>query len=81
MAQQKIYVTFPKEQVTQPVICHMYDKTKVSFNIRSASVNDYVGIMALELDASSKEAIDQAIAYLRSQGLTVDPIEMDLISG
>lgn len=67
--------------MTEPVICKMYDAVKVRFNIRSASVNDYVGIMAVELEADSRDKINEAIAFFRDNGLTVDPIEMDVISG
>ncbi len=81
MITQKIYLTFPKKQVTEPVICNMYDKLRVRFNIRSASVNDHVGIMAVELEADTRDKINQAISFFRESGLTVDPIEMDVISG
>jgi len=78
---QKIYLTFPKEKVTEPIICHMYDKFKVQFNIRTASVNDYVGIMAIEFEADSQEKIDEVIAFFRDNGLTAEPIELDVITG
>ena len=78
---QKIYLTFPKQQITEPIICNMYDKYKVRFNIRSASVNDHVGIMAVELEAESHEKITEAMKYFRDNGLTVDPIELNVISG
>lgn len=78
---EKIYITFPKDKVTEPVICNMYDQFKVRFNIRSASVNDYVGIMALELEGETREKIDQVIEFFKSSGLTVEPIDMDVITG
>lgn len=77
---RKIYLTFPTETVTDAIICDMYDKYKVRFNIRSASVNDSVGLIALELEGV-EETINEAIEYFRSRGLTVEPIEMDVITG
>ena len=77
---RKIYLTFPTETVTDSIICDMYDKYKVRFNIRSASVNDSVGLIALELEGS-EDAINDAIEYFRSRGLTVEPIEMNIIAG
>ena len=77
--EQKVYITFPKEKIKQPIICKMYDELKVSFNIRTASINDFVGLMALELVAETQERLDQAVEFLRGQGLTVDPIEMDVV--
>ncbi len=58
----------------------MYDKFRVRFNIRSASVNDSVGLIALELEGQ-EETINEAIEYFRSRGLTVEPIEMNIIVG
>lgn len=81
MITKKFYLTFPKNLISEPVICAMYDKHKVQFNIRSASVTDEVGIMALELVADSAEKIQAAVGFFRSAGLTVDPIEMDVIVG
>lgn len=77
---RKVYLTFPTDKVTDAIICDMYDKFHVRFNIRSASVNDSVGLIALELE-STEEKIQQAIEYFRSRGLTVEPIEMNVIAG
>ncbi len=41
----------------------------------------HVGIMAVELEADTRDKINQAISFFRESGLTVDPIEMDVISG
>jgi len=78
---QKIYLTYPKTKVSEPLICQMYDKYKVTFNIRQASVNDEMGLMAVELSAGTRDQIDNAIAFFRDNGVTVEPIEMNVISG
>ncbi len=83
MAEQikrKVYLTFPTETVTDAIICDMYDKYRVRFNIRSASVNDSVGLIALELSGTDTK-IQEAIEYFRSRGLTVEPIEMNVLAG
>jgi len=77
---RKVYLTFPTDKVTDAIICDMYDHFKVRFNIRSASVNDSVGLIALELEGS-EDKINQAIEYFRSLGLRVEPIEMYVIAG
>lgn len=77
---RKVYLTFPTEKVTEAVICDMYDKYRVRFNIRSASVNDSVGLIALELEGEDN-VIGEAIEYFRSRGLTVEPIELDVVAG
>lgn len=78
---KRVYLTFPKEQVTRPIICDMYDALKVRFNIRSASVNDHMGIVALELEADSLAEVGKALEFFRSRGVTAEPIEMDVITG
>lgn len=81
MAKRKVYLTFPAQQVTEAIICDMYDQFKVRFNIRSASVNDQVGLMAVELDHADGAQIVKAMEFFKSRGLKVEPIEMDVISG
>lgn len=78
---QRVYLTYPKAKVPEPIICQMYDQLKVQFNIRQASVNDEMGLMALELSAPTQDKIDAAIAFFKAKGLKVEPIEMDVISG
>jgi len=80
IVKRKVYLTFPTDKVTDAIICDMYDNYKVRFNIRSASVNDSVGLIALELEGEDQK-INEAIEYFRSRGLTVEPIEMNVIAG
>ncbi len=79
-SRRKVYLTFPTAQVKEAIICDMYDQYKVRFNIRSASVNEQVGLMAVELEGP-EDKITEAIAYFRSRGLKVEPIEMSVIEG
>lgn len=80
-SKRKVYLTFPSKQTTEAIICDMYDKFHVRFNIRSASVNEHVGLMAVELEADSMEKIKESIEYFRSRGVKAEPIEMDVITG
>ena len=77
---RKVYLTFPQTQVKESIICDMYDKYKVRFNIRSASVNEQVGLMAVELEGPDTQ-VTEAIKFFKSRGLTVEPIEMNVIEG
>lgn len=77
---RKVYLTFPSAQVKEAVICDMYDKFKVRFNIGSASVNEQVGLMAMELEGPL-DKIQGAIEYFRERGLKVEPIAMDVVAG
>jgi len=77
---RKVYLTFPAKQTTESIICDMYDKYHVRFNIRTASVNEQVGVMAMELEGSD-EKVKEALEFFRSRGLTVEPIELNIMEG
>ena len=74
----KFYMTYPKKLVREPLIYWVSRKFDVITNIRSASVSEEIGIIALELDGTAAE-IDRVVAWLREQGVTVEPIEKNVI--
>ncbi len=74
----KLYLTYPKRLVREPLIWRVTRDFDLVFNIRSASVSDEIGIIAIELDGT-EDAIERAIAWLREQGVTVEPIEKNVI--
>ncbi len=77
---RKVYLTYPTELVKEAVICDMYDKFKVRFNIRSASVSDAVGIIALELEGEPAKIIE-AIKFFNERGVKAEPIDQDIVAG
>ena len=74
----KFYMTYPKKLVREPLIYWVSRTFDVITNIRSASVSEEIGIIALELDGSP-EAIEGAVEWFREQGVTVEPIEKNVI--
>ncbi|HSV06698.1 MAG TPA: NIL domain-containing protein [Candidatus Binatus sp.] len=74
----KFYLTYPKAMVKEPLIYQMSKKFDLVFNVRSASVSEEIGIIALELDGAQDE-IDTAVAWFREHGVTVEPIEKNVI--
>jgi L-aspartate semialdehyde sulfurtransferase ferredoxin len=80
IVKRKVWLTFPSTKTKEAIICDMYDKFKVRFNIRQASVTKEVGVIALELEATS-EKIEEALDYFKSRGLTVEPVELDVVEG
>lgn len=80
LVKRKIYLTFPMEKTKEAIICDMYDQYKVRFNLRTASVNQQIGLIALELEGT-EEKIQQAIEYFRSRGVMVEPVELNIIEG
>jgi len=70
-----------KTQVEQPIIWQMSRKfPDVSFDIRQASVQNEIGIMAVLLSGKKDEVL-AAIEFMRSKGVTVEPIEKSVVEG
>ncbi|HJQ84956.1 MAG TPA: NIL domain-containing protein [Candidatus Binatia bacterium] len=78
VARGKFYLTYPKKLVKEPLIYQMSRRWDLVFNVRSASVSEEIGIIALELDGRPEE-IEAAVDWFRSQGVTVEPIEKNVI--
>lgn len=79
---KRYWLTFTgSTEVEQPIIWQMSRKfPDVLFDIRQASVKDAIGIMALLLSGEEKE-IESAIEFVRSKGITVEPIEKSVVEG
>ena len=79
---KRCWFTFPtRTQVEQPIIWQMSRKFRtVSFDIRQASVQNEIGIMAVLLSGKQNE-VQGAIDFLRSRGVTVEPIEKSVVEG
>jgi ABC-type methionine transport system ATPase subunit len=73
-----VYLTYPKEQVKEPLLYQVGKNFEVVTNIRQASVSDKLGLVALELDGEPEE-IEKAIQFLVDKGVKVEPIELDII--
>jgi hypothetical protein len=79
---RRCWFTFPsKTQVEQPIIWQMSRKfPDVTFDIRQASVQNEIGIMAVLLSGKEDE-VNGAIEFLRSRGVMVEPIEKSVVEG
>ena len=79
---RRCWFTFPtRSQVEQPIIWQMSRKfPDVSFDIRQASVQHEIGIMAVLLTGEESE-VNAAIDFLRSRGVSVEPIEKSVVEG
>jgi NIL domain len=79
---KRCWFTFPsRTQVEQPIIWQMSRKyPDVSFDIRQASVQHEIGIMAVLLVGKEAE-VNGAIDFLRSKGVTAEPIEKSVVEG
>jgi L-aspartate semialdehyde sulfurtransferase ferredoxin len=79
---KRCWFTFPsRAQVEQPIIWQM-SRTypNVMFDIRQASVQNEIGIMAVLLSGPEAD-VKAAMEFLRSKGVTVEPIEKSVVEG
>ena len=77
-ARTKLYLTYPKTMIREPLLYRLARKFECEFNIRGASVTEDLGIIAIELDGP-EDVVERAIIWLREQGVTVEPIEKNVI--
>jgi hypothetical protein len=79
---RRCWFTFPtRTQVEQPIIWQMTRKfPDMMFDIRQASVQNEIGIMAVLLSGSEGD-VTGAIEFLRSKGVMVEPIEKSVVEG
>lgn len=75
---ERFYLTYPPALIKQPLIYLLIKKFDIIPNIRGANVSDEMGLLAIEMEGTQSD-IDQAIAWLREQGVTVEPIEKNII--
>ena len=69
---------FPPRLIKEPLIWKLGHKFSIITNIRQASVTDEIGIVSLELDGKRSD-IKAAIKWLEQEGVSVEPVEINVI--
>jgi len=69
---------YPPRLIKEPLLWKLGHKFKVITNIRQASVTDEIGIVSLELDGQRTD-IKAAIKWLEKLGVSVEPVEINVI--
>lgn len=77
---KKYYLNVPQKLVKEPLIYQLVKKYDIVPNIRQASISDEIGIVALELEGE-QAAVESATKYLQEMGVSVEPIEINVIEG
>jgi hypothetical protein len=77
---RRLWLTFDAEGTTRPLLWLMSHRYDVIFNVRSSSVSNAVGLVALELEGRPK-TLDAAVRWFKRQGVRVDPVELNAIEG
>lgn len=74
----RFWLMYPPRQITRPVVWELAKKFAVVINIRQASVTDEIGIVCLELEGE-RTVIKSAIQWLEKLGISVEPVEINVI--
>jgi hypothetical protein len=74
----RLWLMYPPKLITTPVIWQLGHKFKVITNVRQASVTDEIGIVCLELEGKRAD-IKSAIKWLETMGVSVEPVEINVI--
>jgi ABC-type methionine transport system ATPase subunit len=78
IVRDRIYLTFPKELIKEPILCSLAKQFDIVFNIRGSTVTADMGLVALELDGKQSE-VEKAVNWLKQKGVIVEPIEKNVI--
>ena len=76
--QTRLWLMFPLRLIKEPLIWKLGQKFPVVTNVRQASVTDEIGIVSLELDGKRAD-IKAAIKWLEKLGVSVEPVEINVI--
>jgi L-aspartate semialdehyde sulfurtransferase ferredoxin len=75
---ERVYLTYPRDLIKEPVLSMLSKQFDVIFNIRGSTVTAEMGLVALEIEGKDSE-VAKAIAWLKSKGVAVEPIEKNVI--
>ena len=79
-SKKRVWLTFGNKGIVEtPALWRMSSRfPEVSFDIRQASVTAEIGIMAVLFEGET-ERVEAALQCLAEQGVTVEPIEKNVI--
>jgi arsenate reductase-like glutaredoxin family protein len=75
---KRLWLMYPAKLITRPIIWELGKKFPVVYNIRQVSVTEEIGIVCLELEGK-RSLVKEAIKWLESQGISVEPVEINVI--
>src|SRR5437588_4491568 len=74
----RLWLMYPPKLIKNPEIWEVGHKFNVVTNVRQASVTDEIGVVCLELEGRRNE-IKTAIKWLEKMGISVEPVEINVI--
>ena|SRR5215469_1497243 len=76
--QARLWLMYPPRLIREPLLWKLGQKFDVVTNIRQASVTDEIGIVCLEVGGKRAE-VKAAIKWLEKLGVSVEPVEINVI--
>lgn len=77
---RRVHLVFQTDLVQKPITWEMSKKFDLIFNVRRAKITEKTGESVLELEGD-EPTLDAAVAWLKSQGVHVDPVTHDTMEG
>jgi L-aspartate semialdehyde sulfurtransferase ferredoxin len=74
----RLWLMYPPRLIKKPLVWQLGHKFHLVTNIRQATVTDEIGIVSLELDGK-RASIKAAIKWLEKLGVSVEPVEINVI--
>ncbi len=78
MAKLRFHIRFPEEKIPEPIIYQIGHEYQVITSIRRADVRETTGWLDVEFCGETEE-IERSIEGLREKGVSVDPIELNVV--
>jgi ABC-type methionine transport system ATPase subunit len=76
--QTRLWLMYPPKLIKEPLIWKLGHKFPVVTNIRQCSVTDEIGVVCLELDGKRAD-VKAAIKWLQKSGVSVEPVEINVV--
>jgi ABC-type methionine transport system ATPase subunit len=74
----RLWLMYPPRRIKDPIVWQLGHKFDVVTNVRQATVTEEIGVVCLELDGKRAE-IKAAIKWLEKNGISVEPVEINVI--
>ena len=75
---RRLWLMYPPRLIQTPLIWELGHRFELVTNVRQASVNDEIGVVCLEV-TGSRDRIKSAIKWLERKGVSVEPVEINVI--
>jgi arsenate reductase-like glutaredoxin family protein len=74
----RLWLMYPPKLIQRPVVWELGTKFDLVTNVRQASVTDEIGIVSMEIQGS-RDTVKSAIRWLENLGISVEPVEINVI--